>query len=161
MRFSDFQQAEEPGYEIFSVAIGVIFDKNDPGREHMDRLSDEARLVYLLRYFDGEIQNGGFDQLLKNRLGNHCAEILHGLATVGAGHAHALLAEVMAFFPESHPARDRQLRWEQTQNVSDPQKFQDRLGELDTKFYACEDNLSELIEQYVRSHPSATIMRPG
>jgi hypothetical protein len=69
MRFSDVLQREDPAYAIFTSALETVFDADDAVTEHIDRLSAEARLVYLVWCLDGEIHNVGFDQFFYNSLG--------------------------------------------------------------------------------------------
>ncbi len=109
VRFAEFCHLADPAYEIFRAALDTVFDKSGNVRhEHVDRLSAESRLVYLLWIFGGEIDNGGFDQFFANSSGNHAAEVVSGLETIGAADSHRLLLRAMRWFPNSAPATDRQ-----------------------------------------------------
>ncbi len=96
VRFAEFFHLADPAYEIFRAAVDTVFDKSGNVRhEHVDRLSAESRLVYLLWIFGGEIDNGGFDQFFTNSSGNHAAEVVSGLETIGAADSHRLLRRAM------------------------------------------------------------------
>lgn len=157
MRFADAMKQDEPAYAVFLAAHGVVFDKGDGITEHLDRLSPEARLVYLLWCFDGEVHNGGFDQLFTNSLGNHCLEILGHLEAIGAGKSHDLLSKAVSWFPDSSPSKDRQVRWSQRESFSGMPGYEAEIDRLDAEFYKYEDNLASLLNSYVTQHPDASI----
>ena len=157
MRFVDALKQDDPAYAVFSAALDSIFDKEDGVTEHINRLSEEARLVYLLWRLDGEIHNGGFDQLFTNSLGNHCFEILGHLKTVGAWNSYKLLAKAVSWFPDSSPSQDREARWSQYESFSDNPRYQAEMDQLDAEFYKYEDNLASLINAYVAQHPNASV----
>lgn len=157
MQFRDYFGLKDPPYEIFRVALDIVFDKENGDSEYIERLSKECRLVYLLWCFNGEIHNGGFDQLFTNTLGNHCLEILQGLDIIGAKVSHDLLRQALSRFPNSSPSTNRRERWDQHEVFSELQAYQTQIDRLDKKFYKDEDKLADLINDYVMRHGSAFI----
>ena len=157
MQVQHYVGLEDPAYEIFRVALDSVYDKEDRGNEHIERLSKECRLVYLLWCFNGEIHNGGFDQLFTNSLGNHCLEILQGLNVIGAKNSHDLLRNALSWFPNSSPSTDRRERWAQHEVFSEQQAYQTHIDQLDKQFYKDEDKLADLINDYVMQQGSAFI----
>jgi hypothetical protein len=157
MRFADAIKQDDPADAVFTTALALVFDKGDGVTEHIDRLSPEARLVYLLWCFDGEVHNGGFDQLFTNSLGNHCVEILGHLEAIGASKSHDLLAKAVSWFPNASPSSDRRVRWSQHQAFSDTPEYETEMDRLDAEFYKYEDNLGSLLNSYVAEHPNASI----
>ncbi len=111
MHFSEFSDNEEPAFDIFNACHEIVFAGSNGNTEYLERISPEARLVYLLWCFDGEVHNGGFYQLFFNSLGDHCLEILAGLKKVNAIKSYGLLEKAMRWFPESKPSLDREKRW--------------------------------------------------
>lgn len=157
MRFSDALKKDDPAYEVFIAANATVFDKGDGVTEHIDRLSQEARLVYLLWCLDGEMHNGGFDQLFTNSLGNHSVEILRHLEVVGAANSYRLLARAISWFPDSSPSRNRAERWSQHELFADNPEYRADIDRLDAEFYEYKDNLASLVNAYVGQHPDASI----
>lgn len=155
--FNKFVDSKEPAFEIFNQCMDIVFDSDDAESEYIERLSKEARLVYLLWCFDGEIHNGGFAQLFFNSLGDYCSEILAGLKTIEANKSAHLLAAAMEPFPGAAPSQDREVRWKQLEPFEDNEKHEVFLNRLDNEFYKYEDNLSELLHNYVRSNTNASI----
>lgn len=157
MNFKEFSDSEEPAYEVFKLSHKLVFDQSDGNTEYLERLSPEARLVYQVWNLDGEIHNGGFDQLFVNTLGNYCAEILSYLKNLGASNSERLLAAAMAKFPNGLVPTNRSRRLEIWLPISENDAVQEALSELDQEFYRYEDNLAELLHNYVRSNPNATV----
>lgn len=157
MYFSDFVDNEEPALDVFNACLEIIFAGSDGNTEYLERISPEARLVYLLWCFDGEVHNGGFDQLFYHSLGDHCLEILAGLKDVYAKKSCELLEKALRWFPESKPSKDREKRWLQLEPFEDDEKYESDLNSLDGEFYKYEDNLADLLHDFVRKNPEASV----
>lgn len=160
MRFSDVLQQEDPAYAIFASALETAFDANDAVTEHIDRLSSEARLVYLVWCLDGEIHNGGFDQFFYNSLGDHWPELLSHLDTIGAANSKRLLAQAVSIFPDSAPSTNREERFEQLKRL-DEAEVDALLSDLDEEFWRYEDDIAQRVNDFVMKHPNATIAVRG
>ena len=158
MRFEEFLKEEDPAYAIFDKCIDIVFEGSDGNTEIVDRISNEAKVVYLLCSFEGEIYNGGFDQFFFNSISDHSAEILNCLGIVGANKTKKLLEEAVSWFPNSMPSPDREERWKQLEEVENHEKYESEVDWLDTQFYKNEDNLSELINDYVKNNTEAQIV---
>ena len=156
MRFSEVLQQEDPAYMIFASALEIVFDVNDAVTEHIDRLSPEAKLVYLVWCLDGEIHNGGFDQFFYNSLGDHWEELLSHLDTIGAVTSSNLLAQAVSIFPESAPAKNREQRFKQLRRLDDAE-VEALLSDLDEQFWKYEDDLAHRVSEFVNKHPNATV----
>ncbi len=156
MKFSDFLYEFDPVSDFFFAAHGLVFDDGDD-TQHIERLGLESRMVYLLWSLDGEIHNGGFDQLFANPLGDHALELVDALETVGAEASRSLLSEALADFPGGAPSKDREIRWAQLEKLAATGAYSAKLNELDAKYCESADNLNELIQVYMRQHPHAPV----
>ncbi|HCG6765582.1 DMP19 family protein [Vibrio parahaemolyticus] len=157
MKFEDLACKEEPAFEVFKRALELVFEGGDGNTEFLERLSPEARLVYLVWNLDGEIHNGGFDQLFVNSLGDHCSEILAYLRSLNAKRSESLLRAAMSYFPDSEVPKDRQTRVSLWLPISENEEVEKALEALDLEFYEYKDNLSGLLDDFVRANKSATI----
>ncbi|ABD82342.1 DMP19 family protein [Saccharophagus degradans] len=157
MKFSDFSENEEPAFDLFNACHEIVFAGSDGNTEYLERIGSEARLVYLLWCFDGEVHNGGFDQLFFNSLGDHYLEILDGLKIIGALKSAELLEKALRWFPESGPSTNREKRWAQLEPYENNEEYESDLDELDTEFYKYEDNLAGLLHNYVRANKGAKV----
>jgi hypothetical protein len=157
LKFADFFENDEPAYDVFYACHKIVFAGSDGGTEYLERIGPDARLVYLLWCFDGEVHNGGFDQLFFNSLGDHCLEILDGLRRIRANKSTELLEKALSWFPESMPSSDRETRWKQLEQYENDEKYESGLDDLDKEFYKYEDNLAELLHNFVRSNKEASV----
>ncbi len=157
MLFEQLIKTEEPAFEVYKLALETVFDKNDSTNEYLNRLTPEARLVYQVWNLDGEIHNGGFDQFFLNSISDHCEEILKYLEEINANNSIRLLKAAMSYFPNSYVPRDRQERLNLWLPVSDNEKSQDALEELDQEFYLYEDNLVGKLDEFVMSNRNAQV----
>lgn len=156
MEFSEFFDSKNPANEVFLVSLNLVFDEYGV-TEHIDRLSKEARLVYLLWCFDGEIHNGGFDQLFTNSLGCHIIEILEHLKVVGATNSHNMLKTAISWFPNYQPNSDRSIRYEQYSKFCENETYINQENQLCEEFYHYKDNLEGLLNSFVKLNPSASV----
>ena len=157
MNFSEFKNNDEPASDLFNKCMDIVFEGSDGNEEFIERISPEARFVYLLWSFDGEIHNGGFDQFFFNSIGDYAQEILSNLESLGASKSASLLKEAMTYFPDSKPSTVREERWKELEKYEGNEKFEEHLDNLDECFYEYEDKLTELLNQYVCSNSNATI----
>ncbi|WP_425628424.1 DMP19 family protein [Vibrio neptunius] len=142
---------------MFKRALELVFEGGDGNTEFLERLSTEARLVYLVWNLDGEIHNGGFDQLFVNSLGDHCSEILLYLRGLNSKSSESLLRAAMSHFPDSEVPKDRQTRVSLWLSISESEEVGEALEALDLEFYEYKDNLSGLLDDFVCANKSATI----
>ena len=157
MLFEQLLKTEEPAFEVFKLALDTVFDKNDSSTEHLSRLTPEARLIYQVWNFDGEIHNGGFDQFFSNSSGDYCEEVFKCLEDIKAINSIRLLTAAKSYFPNSYVPQERQERLQLWLPISDDENTQDALDELDNEFYLYEDNLVGKLDEFVKSKRNAKI----
>ncbi len=145
-----------PVQEVHSACLELVFD-GDGIVEHMGRLSAEARLVYLVYNLEGDVHSGGFDSVFSFSLGSHCAELLASLKLLEASNSLALLKRAMSCFPGGIVPKDRKKCENIWYPISQSGVCQAKLGLCDQEFYKCEDGLTGRLNDYIRSHPTATI----
>lgn len=155
--FKELAADTAPASMHFEIAHRIVWKDSDGFTEHLERLSPEARLVFVLWNFDGEIHNGGFDQFFFNSLGDQCEEILGYLDKVGAVNCHRMLRSAMAQFPGGRVPKDRTERQELLVAITESESVGDAFNELDSEFYRYEDNLGGLLESFIRENPDATV----
>lgn len=147
--FEDYFSLDNPVSEIFLAIADTDFDQ----------LSDESKLVYLICCADGEIVNGGIDQLFTNTLGNHGIEILACLKTVNAIEHYRILEKSFKWFPDSKPSKDRSERFEQIEKFEDNDEYLLEEDKLSKEFCAKSEELSKLIEDYILTNKTSLIKR--
>lgn len=158
MRFNSYLRNPDPVKDLFLYCLSQVYDDGDPRTEHLERLSPEARLVFLVSCFDGEVHNGGFDQLFFNSLGDHCQEIEACLEVIGAIISRELLCKAMSFFPEGFVPQDRAERQRVWMPLAEEDEISKSLNELDQQFYKYEDNIGGKLLLYMESNPYAFVV---
>lgn len=157
MKFDFLAHREEPAFEVFRQVVDIAFKNTPCSPENITKLSPEARLVYLLWSLDGQIHNGGFQEFFFEAVGAHCHEMLEHLQTIGANNSYALLKEAIGYFPDGHIPTDQIERISTWRKACQDTAINARLDEMNNKFYAYEDNLAGLLDEYVSSHGEAMV----
>jgi hypothetical protein len=110
------------------------------------------RAVYVLEDVDGEIGNGGFDQLFWNSTGDFTRDAIAAARLVGARPQERLLRRAASIFPGGLPPRDRSRRQDQLDALP-AARTEAFLGTLDDRWYAADRVLAARLDAYVRAHP--------
>jgi hypothetical protein len=156
MNFSEAGKSEEPAIAVYDAVNNIIFDED--GTEHLERVSKEAKLIYVLCCFEGEIHNGGFASFFFNSSGDYTFDILEGLKYFEAESYNSCLRKAISWFPDKEPSKKREVRWNQMEPFEDDENFQSEMSEVESEFYKCRDNLIEKMDAYVTSNPQFSIM---
>ncbi len=156
--FKEFLNHSDPAGEIYGEILKEIYDEGFDVNPHLERLSPEARLVYVVMAFDGEIHNGGFDQFFHNSAGNYFEEIRVYLEKLGAKNSLRMLNSAMDIFPNSQVPKDRYERQNILVPIGEKEEVQNKLNKLNEEFWKYEDNLTERLNNYIRKYPEARII---
>jgi hypothetical protein len=119
--------------------------KKARGKAKRRRISRDE-VMRLVEAFDGEVNNGGFDQLFRNSLGNETAQIIQALAMIGADKIANILKRAARRFPDGKPPKDRAKREQLMESIS---TGTDAFDDLDQEFYACSEELQGFLEKYM------------
>ena len=156
--FEEATSRPDPAYAVDEAAFTLVFDANDGFTEHLDRLSPEARLIYQVCRFESEIHSEGFGGFLTNPTGDHCEALLAHLGVLGASNSLRMLRAAMACFPNGVVPSNRAEReaiWFDA--IEGDEVAINTLSALDQEFYAYDDNLCGLMNDYVRAHPEIRV----
>ena len=103
-------------------------------------------VVLLVEELEGEVNNGGFDQFFFNSTGDYSRETVSALERIKAYKTAALLKAACDRFPDGMPPTDISVRREIMLSKVSPNA--EAFQELDDRFYAYEDDLGQLIDDY-------------
>lgn len=117
---------------------------------HYDRLNEEEQAVVLVLLFEGEINNGGFDQFFFNSSGDLAHETLLALHRIQAPETATILHEAMEAFPASPIPKDTGARRLLMEDL--PSTISEEWDELDERFYEYPENLAELLIAFVQQN---------
>ncbi len=157
MKFKDFLDADDPPFEIFSRALDLVYDKGDGKTEHLDRLSSQARLIYLIWCFLGDLNNGGFNQTITNSIGNHLSEIHASLWSIEANTLHSQLSQVLSRFPNGVPPKDRMKRYELFESFSEDPEYVALEDALNSQYWTDTVEVPARLLVYIRNNQDSSI----
>ena len=119
--------------------------------ERMDELSVPQRVFYLNQNLEREVNNGGFHQFFFNLSGDNAEETIGTLEAIGAHKTAELLRQAIAAFPDAKVPKDPDER-----QVSMLNAFRDgAFNDLDEKFFAYEDPMTDLNFDWIRKNAEA------
>ena len=111
--------------------------------------------VYAGAAYLTEVNNGGHQQFFSNSTGIVWRDALDGLNKIGALKHRQILEEAVAVFPEGLPARDRESRNAQLDEL-DISLF----DVLDDRLYRLDESFEALAASYIRIHPEEFFTNP-
>lgn len=156
MKFSEAAKAEEPTFAVYNEVNKLIFNEGE-GREYMDRVSKEAAMIFKLYCFEGEILNGGMDQLFFNSAGDYIGDIIEGLEFYAAESYLNCLNRTLKFFPNHMPSKNRELRQKQLRAIEENQEYRTAVNEAETEFYCHKDGLVEKMDKFIIQNPTLNV----
>jgi hypothetical protein len=120
------------------------------GRVEFARQPDAQKVFSAVWTLESEVNNGGFDQYLRNSDPDAIVFAPAALRAIGASTCARIVEsaiEAIAPMPRTQDERYRVL------DALD-EAASERLEALDAKFFAYPDNLTELLFEYVRQYPA-------
>lgn len=113
-------------------------------------LTNTEKVVFCIENLENEVNNGGFNQFFFNSSGDYWRKTQEALQTIGALKTHDIFTNALSVFPNSTPSIDWGVRQNEVINLTvEKNAF---LNDLDRQFYKYEDNIGELLLDYVGSH---------
>ena len=116
--------------------------------ERLENLSAPQKVFYLNQNLEREVNNGGFHQYFFNSSGDHADGTVPALEAIGALKTAELLREAIGKFPDGKVLKDQDRRQVLMVDALPISIF----GELDEKFFAYEDPLTDLNFEWIRKN---------
>ncbi len=144
----DVLAEEDP--TTFSIALSdLVFPRYD--RDGFAALTPAEQVAHCVDWLEREVNNGGFDQFFWNSAGDHAAETVAALETIGAAQFAAMVREAIACFPGGVVPSDRDQRTDVVMPAL-PQSTRDTWSALDGRFYEYPEDLAALLRAHVVAH---------
>ncbi len=123
--------------------------------EYIIGLPIHLQIVYLVVVFHNQIFNGGFHQYFVNGYGQFAKETINALFNIGAQNKADLLKEALLKVNSENntdPVFRRRILEKDISQLFVSDELFGPLDELDTKFYACEqEDIEQLLADYLRT----------
>ena len=144
---------ESSEYRYWSSLVDRVHKR--PGGFEALRRGDQ--LYYLVNVLSGEVHNGGFDQFFSNSSGDRYHETVQALTELGEQAICDLLKEAKSIlFGAANVPAERVARFELMPTASEDNPQYEAtihaLDQLDKRFYAHAENVSNLLERVATIH---------
>ena len=116
---------------------------------HYHRLTKPEQIFFCIWELESQVNNGGFHQYFFNS-GEYTNETVEALKEIGALYTAGILQNACEVFPDSKVPKEIKIRHDLLLAIG--KEKEDYLDELDNTFYKYEDNLSELLYEYVQNN---------
>jgi hypothetical protein len=107
---------------------------------------DRTAFVQLVRAFEAEVNNGGFDQFFFNSLSGQTPQIITALEAIGAAQTADILKRAAEKFPGGMPPLEWTARQNMLLDTVSPEA--DAFEQLDQEFYQRSENLTALLANF-------------
>ena len=126
-------------------------DRTDFGKVEFSTQSEEQKVFSAIWSLESQVNNGGFFQYFISWDGDTANYAPFALKRIGANASAVIVERAIAAvsteqIPTEHDAREQLM-------VALNADAREKLETLSSEFYAYPDNLTELLYQYVESHP--------
>ena len=131
--------------DAFLRITDVIFDKK--AELGYSDLSPAEKSVYCIDCLSREMENGGFGQLFHHDSGALIQDMLEGLGKIRAKRTHAVVKQVVDYFPNGDVPSDEDERMEAFDLVAS--EYADEISKCDDRFLRTGENIAELTLKFV------------
>lgn len=146
---------EIPTEKLYSIIdnyvcwiVGNSYDEEMDAR--LQKLSAAIKYAYLIYTYEGEVNNGGFDQFYFNSIGYEVFEIQKGLEFFGLKKNKILLDKSLELLKQKiDVSKYHELASKRELPTED---FENEFHELDSQFYDYPEKIEEIINEYLDKH---------
>lgn len=131
--------------DAFLQITDVVYDKK--AEVGYTDLSTAEKSVYCIDVLSREMENGGFGQLFHHDAGGLTQDILEALEKIRAKSTHAVVQQMVDYFPNSEVPSDEEERMNTFDQLAS--ELVDEIAECDDRFYDAGENLVELTLKFV------------
>ena len=129
-------------------ALDIVFDAID----HLgfDGLTLPQKHYFAVFLYDDEVRNGGHSQYFVNSSGDFWKSAIEGLKAIDAPERATILQGAIVLFGATGPSENRDARHRQLARFS--RRRDESLHALDSRYYACKENVPALLAQFTIQH---------
>ena len=114
--------------------------------EDYTALTEIQKSAYLVFWYNAEVQNGGHLQYFLNSAGQRALETLDALSALGLHCQEATLTDAIVLIPENP------LPEIETVSGYVEEALENKFGELDSRYYACEPSSVDALEAHLKTN---------
>ena len=118
--------------------------------EDLSKLTEPQKVLLFVENVEKEVNNGGFNQFFWNSSGDYAHESLAALEVIGAKKTAAIVRRAIAQWPQQTVPKDKTEREELLEQIQG--KAEAVWGKCEEEFFAYEEDISQLLIEYVKKH---------
>jgi len=135
---------------IFLIELSES-DRTDFGRVEFKEQSEEQQVFSAIWELESQVNNGGFGQYFQSAEGHTANFASIALRLISAARCADIVTRAIAAVSTETLPEDQESREQLIEGLDS--EAQNVLESLDQEFIAYPDNLTELLFEYIRSHP--------
>ncbi len=136
--------------DAFLQITDVVYDRQ--AEVGYESLTGAEKTIYCIDSLSREMENGGFGQLFHHDAGAICLDMLESLDKIRAKKSHAVVQQMVNFFPNGIVPADEEERLNTFDQLAS--ELVDEIAECDDQFYDSGENLIELTLKFVAKNLS-------
>ncbi len=121
-------------------------EKSEYG-ENIGKLNSSQKTFLFVENLEREINNGGFNLFYFNSSGDFSQETVNALLEIGANKTAEIVKKANSEFKNGLVPKDRTERQNELELIKE--KAEENWDNLDSEFYEYQDNLTELLIEFV------------
>ncbi len=135
--------------DIVMAIADYLNAKSDYG-SNMAVLTEAQKVLLMVYDFEGEVNNGGFNQFYFNSTGDYSHETVEALLKIGAVETAEVVKRANSQFPNNEVPKDRTKRQELLITIEDKAKA--TWEECDNKIFRNKEYLSEYLVEFTKKN---------
>lgn len=119
------------------------------------QLTDAEKIFASIWELEAEVNNGGFSQYYFNSAGDNSPFASAALREIGAHEMSRIVEEANLAFGPAGPSPSQEMRQQILETLGSG--AEEKWAQLDARFIAYPDNLTELLYAYIQAHKSQIV----
>ena len=138
--------------DMIVMEIDTYLNKKCDYGKQINKLNDCQKVFLIIENLEREINNGGFHQFYWNSSGNYANETVDALVKIGAKKTAEIVKKANSEFKNGIVPSDRDKRDKELSEIEN--RAMDNWNNCDNLFYDYEENLTELLIDFVLENKS-------
>ncbi|PQJ16659.1 hypothetical protein BST99_13865 [Aureicoccus marinus] len=147
MEFDLDKLLQNERHDLIVMEIDSYLNRKSEYGEIMATLNEAQKTFLIIENLEREINNGGFHQFYWNSSGNYGNETVDALIKIGANKTAKIVKRANSEFKNGMVPKDRVERQNQMELIEE--KAEENWNNCTTDFYRYEDNLTQLLVEFV------------
>ena len=137
-------------HDLIIMEIDTYLNQKSEYGENIEKLNASQQTFLFVGNLEREINNGGFNQFYFNSSGDYSQETVSALLDIGAKKTAEIVKKANSEFKNGIVPKDREQRQNEHELIEE--KADDKWDKCDSEFYEYQEDLTELLIEFVTSN---------